>query len=61
MKSSRDKLNQVSNSSADEIYKLECILWRKQGKGVVDPSEILDNNVKQGVIKHLNEKYGQSW
>ena len=58
MKSSQDKLNQVSNLSADEIGKLASILWRKQGKGLVDPSEILDNHVKQGVIKHLNEKYG---
>ena len=58
MKRSLDKLNQVSNLSASEIYKLECLMWKKQGKGVIDPLDIFDNQVKQGVIKHLNEKYG---
>lgn len=34
-------------------------MWREQGLGVIDPKEILDNQLKQGVIKHLNQKYGQ--
>ena len=59
MKSSQYKFNQMSHSSAQEIYELERIMWRQQGKGVIVPNEILDNQLKQEVIRHLNEKYGQ--
>ena len=59
MKNSHDRFNMASNLSADEIHKLERRMWIEQGKGVVDPKDILDNNVKQGIIKHLNEKYAK--
>lgn len=59
MKNSHDRFNLVSNLSDKEIYRLEREMWIKQGKGVIDPKDILDNHVKQCIIKHLNQKYAK--
>lgn len=48
-----------SPATAEEIETMALKLWQTKGKGLVVPEEIKDDWLRQGLINHLNSKYGK--
>lgn len=48
-----------SPATSEEIECMEQRLWHAKGKGLIDPKEIEDDWLRQGLINHLTRKYGK--
>lgn len=59
MRSYLSKYIPRSPSTSEEIEGMKQKLWQVKGEGLVNPEEIEDDWLRQGLINHLTSKYGK--